>query len=163
IDRSGGLFLSANIFDENNLPLLRIHENSLMYRPVTWDIEFEGRRLTVREAARKILFEIEFNPPRGVVIDRARLLCNGVEILVRRSDLFVVNSQQLYVKCLSVNCDVGLQVGRNDRGLAAGFGSGPEGICRYYMPAAEARRREREALKCMEQMFDDPRNPLDPE
>ena len=163
IDRSGRLFLTANILDENNLPLLFIHENSLMYRPATWDIEFKGCKLSVREAARKILFEIEFKPPGEVSIARARLLCNGVEILVRQSHIFVVNSQQLFVKCKADNCDVGLQLGRNVRGLAAGFAGNPEAVCRYHMPAKEKRRREREALKRMEQMFEELGNRLDPE
>ncbi len=151
IDRSGSLFLTANILDENNLPLLIIRENSLMYRPATWDIEFKGRKLTVREAARKILFEIEFKPPREVIVERARLLCNGVEIFIQQSHIFIVNSQQLLVKCRAVNCDVGLQLGRNDRGLAAGFASNPEAICRYHMPASEAHQTSVKPLKRMEQ------------
>jgi trigger factor len=164
IDRSGNLFLNANVFDENNLPLLVIHENSLAYRTAaTWDIEFKGRKLTVREAARKILFEIEFIPPGKVVIDRARLLCNGVEILVRKSHVFVVNSQQLFVKCESVNCDVGLQLGRNCRGLGAGFSSNPETLCRYHLLPDEVRRRERQALKEMEHTMRQFGISLDPE
>ena len=163
IDRSGRLFLNANIFDENNLPLLVIHENALAYRTATWDIEFKGRTLTVREAARKILFEIEFKPPGEVVIERARLLCNGVEILVRKSHVFIVNSQQLLVRCRSVNCDVGLQLGQNCRGLGAGFASNPEAICRYHMPAAEVRQREQQALKSMEDMLQQFGIPIDPE
>ena len=149
IDSSGRLFFNATLFDQNNLPLLLIRENALAYRIDTWDIEFKTRTLTVREAARKILLEMEFIPPHEVVIDRARLLCNGVEILVRRSSVFVVNSGQLLVRCESLNCDVGLQLGRNDRGLAAGFSAAPETISRYHMPPAEVSRREQEALSRM--------------
>jgi hypothetical protein len=163
IDHSGNLFLTANIFDENNLPLLVIRENELMYRPATWDVEFKGRKLTLREAARKILFEIEFKPPQEVAVERARLLCNGIEILVRRSHIFVVNSQQLLVKCKADNCDVGLQLGRNQRGLAAGFASNPEALSRYHMLPEEVRRREREALKRMEQVLGQLDVPLDTE
>jgi hypothetical protein len=163
VDRSGRLLLNANIFDENNLPLLLIHENSLAYRTATWDIEFKGRTLTVREDARKILFEIEFKPPGEVVIGRARLLCNGVEVLVRKSHVFVVNAQQLLVRNKSVNCDVGLQIGRNLRRLAAGFASNPEANCRYYMPAAEVRRREQQGLKNMKELFEQCGILVDPE
>lgn len=85
IDSSGNLFLTATIFDENNRPLLIIRENTLMFRTVAWDIEFKGRKLIIREAARKILFEMELRPPREVVIERARLLCNGIEIRVQPS------------------------------------------------------------------------------
>jgi trigger factor len=147
IDRSGHLYLNANIFDENNLPLLVICQNSLVYRTAAWDIEFKGRILTVREAARRILFEIEFIPPRELLINRARLLCNGVEIFVRKQYVFVVNSQVLLVRCEAFGNDVGLQLGRNCRGLGAGFSVNPEAICRYFMPADEVRRRERESLR----------------
>jgi hypothetical protein len=150
IDNSGRLFFNATLFDQNNVPLLLIRENALVYRVDTWDLEFKTRTLTIREAARKILLEMEFLPPHEVVIHRARLLCNGVEILVRKSYVFVVNSGQLLVKCSSLDCDVGLQLGRNERRLAAGFGSAPDTLGRYHMPAAEVRRRQQEALSRME-------------
>jgi hypothetical protein len=163
IDRSGRLFLNAQIFDENNLPLLVIRENSLAYRTATWDIEFKGRTLKVREGARKILFEIEFKPPGEVVIGRARLLCNGVEILVRKSHVFIVNSQQLFVRNKTVNCGIGLQIGRNFRGLQAAIASIPEANCRYHMPPAEVRRREQQGLKDMKQLFEEYGILVDPE
>lgn len=153
IGTSGELFLNATIFDENNMPPLVIIENALRFRATTWDIEFEGRRLTVREAARKILLDIEFNPPAAIRIERARLLCNGVEILVRQSHVFVVNSEQLFVGGSADNCDIGLQFGRNDRGRSAGFSSDPGALSRYNMPPEEVRRRERAALAWMEDMF----------
>jgi hypothetical protein len=161
IDCDGSVFLNANIFDENNLPLLIIRENSLVYRTVVWDIKFQGHTLTVREAVRKILFEIEFRPPHELVINRARLLCNGVEILVRKSHVFVVNSQQLLVRCESTNNDIGLQLGRNSRGLSVGFSSDPEAICRYHISAAEVRRREQQALKDIKSILNHQKIALD--
>jgi hypothetical protein len=158
---SGRLFLNATIFDENNFPLLVIHENSLLYRTATWDIEFKGHKLTVRERARKILCEIEFRPPSEIVIERARLLYNGVEVLVRKSHIFIVNLPLVVVGNTSADCDVGLQLGRNCRRLGAGY-SYPD-ICRYHTPATEVRRREQQALKDMEQMFQHLGIPLDPE
>lgn len=163
IDSSGKLFLNASIFDERNLPILIIRENELTYRTATWDVEFQARTLIVREAIRKILVEIELIPPRAVVISRARLLCNGVEILVRTSHLFVVNSQTILMGCSAVDCDVGLQLGRNHRGLCAGFSIDPAALSRYPMPEAEVRRRERQALTDMGQIFDLLGVSLDPE
>jgi hypothetical protein len=146
IDRSGGLFLNANIFDENNLLLLAVHDNAMVYRATIWDIEFVGPTLTVREAARQIIFEIEFKPPNSVVIERARLLCNGVEISVRKSHLFVVNGDMLVVRCTVQNCDVGLQLGRNERRLSVAFSTPPEKLSRY-MAVKHQRHRERQAIK----------------
>jgi hypothetical protein len=121
IDPSGNIYLNANIFNENNRLILVIDENWLNYRTMVWDIEFKGRILTFREVAHRILFEIEFNPPGEVVINRARLLCNGVDIRVTKSHVFVVNTSSLLVNTGVDNCDVGLQFGRNDRRLGAAF------------------------------------------
>lgn len=150
IDRSGGLFLNANIFDVNNLPILVVRENALAYRTNAWDVKFEGRTLAVREATRNILFEIEFVPPHRVNIYRARLLCNGIEILVRKSHIFIVNSGQLLVANRVADVAIGLQLGRNDRQLGGAFSSNPEALCRYHMLAKEVHRRERRARKDME-------------
>jgi hypothetical protein len=163
IDDSGRLFLNATILDERNLPLLIIRQNELTYRTATWDVEFQARTLIVREAARKILVEIVFTPPREVAISRARLLCNGVEILVRTSHLFVVNSRTIPMGCSAADCDIGLQLGRNDRGLCAGFSIDRAALSRYPMPEAEVRRRERQALADMGQIFELLGVSLDPE
>jgi hypothetical protein len=64
--------------------------------------------------------------------------------------VFIVNSEHLLVQNKISDCDVGLQLGRNDRGLVAAFASNPDILCRYHMPASEVRRREGEALKRME-------------
>ena len=163
IDRSGGLFLNANIFDTNNLPTLIIRENALAYRTSTWDIRFEGRMLAIREAARNILFEIEFVPPDKVIIHRARLLCNGIEILVRKSHVFIVNSGQLLVANRVGNALIGLQLGRNDRQLGGAFTCNPEVLSRYNMPAKEARQREKQALQSIEHMLERLGVSFDPE
>jgi hypothetical protein len=60
-----------------------------------WDIEFERRTLTVRQGFGKILFEMQLKPPGEMVIARARLLCNGVEMLVKKSHILVISSDQL--------------------------------------------------------------------
>jgi|LakMenEpi03Aug12_release.lakeMendotaPanAssembly.Ray.scaffolds.fasta_scaffold47867_1 hypothetical protein len=163
IDQNGRLFVNANIFDEYNLPLLIIQENAMVYRADTWDVEFKGRNLIVRQASHKIFIDIRFEPPDKLCIDRARLLCNGVEILVRSSHIFVVNSEQLLVRCTSMNCDVGLQLGRNSRGLGAGFASNPESLSRYHLPAPESRKRERRALDGMKKTLEDLSVAIDPE
>ena len=150
----GNLCLHATVFDECNLPLLMIRRNQLAYKTDTWDIDFKGATLTVREASRKIFFEITFEPPSKITINRARLLCNGVEILVRQSHIFVVNSEGVLVGNTAENCAVGLRVGRNNRGLGAGFAVSPEATPRYFMPEEDVHVREREALKAMREMLD---------
>jgi len=150
---NGSLFLNANIFDECNLPLLTIVGNCLVYRTETWDIDFQGNTLTVREAARKIFFEITFEPPNQITVNRARLLCNGVEIIVRQSHIFVANSGNLFVRNRIDNCAIGIQIGRNQRGLGAGMLVNPEIVSRYFMTTKELRDRERKAKDDMDKML----------
>ena len=147
IDPDAGLLLYAQIFDECNLPLLMIFENVLLYRTETWDIDFRGNTLTVREAARKIFFEISFEPPSQITISRARLLCNGVEILVRKEHVFVVNSRTVLKGNTYLGGPIGLQVGRNLRRLGAGVAVNPTAVSRYLLPQKEVREREANATK----------------
>lgn len=69
----GRLLLTLQIFDEFNQPILRVLNNELQYVPEPWDIEFTGHRIVVREAARKILIEIDFRPPNQIIIPRAQI------------------------------------------------------------------------------------------
>ena len=78
IDNVGRLFLNLNIFDECNLHLLVVNENSLVFRRDVWDITFEGKVLTIRQASRNIFLEIEFCPPQRIRILRGRILCNTI-------------------------------------------------------------------------------------
>jgi len=149
----GNLFLNANIFDECNLPLLTIVGNWLAYRTETWDIDFQGNTLTVREAARRIFFEVAFEPPNQITINRARLLCNGVEILVRESHIFVVNSGNLLVGNKVENCAIGLQIGRNQRGLGGAMTVNPVTVSRYFMTSKEILDREHKAKDEMNEML----------
>jgi hypothetical protein len=155
IDNEGNLFLNTIIFDENNMPLLWINNNFISYRVTAWDIEFKGTTLTVREASRRIFFEIDFNPPSRITITRARLLCNGIEILVRESHIFVVNCENILCGNKSFDCKIGLQLGRNCRGYGGGFSAPPDALSRYFLPRSEVERREKEAITRMNRCSDE--------
>jgi trigger factor len=150
IDASGNLFMNTLIFDRANFPLLVIEENRIIYSMAAWDVEFAGKTLTVREAVSEILFEVEFVPPSGLVINRAHLLCNGIELLVRPSHVYVLNSDTILKKCQLDYCQIGLQLGRNQRGLGAAFGTSSAVLSRYLLSKSEITKRENRALKSME-------------
>jgi trigger factor len=150
-DADGRLYLSAAILDEFNLPILRIHENQIVYATDGWDIEFTGSVLVLREAARKILLNIEFKPPNAILIERARLLCNGVEIVVRPDHVFIANSQSLLVENTTEGRAIGVQVGRNERNLPVAFRSRATANSRYFMD--DVGRREKAALDRMRELL----------
>lgn len=146
-DGNGNLFLHAAIFDELNKLCLKIQYNQIAYRTdASWDIAFQGKTLIVKEAAREIFFEIEFKPPNAISIPRGRLLCNGVEILIRKDYVFVVNCGHVISNITSKDYTIGLQIGLNFRQLIPAFSlenAGP----RKLLPKTEVKRRERKALR----------------
>ncbi|EHY0936164.1 hypothetical protein NMS55_003549 [Vibrio cholerae] len=145
----GHLLLNVVIFDEFNAPVLHIKNNQLYYSTSPWDIQLVGTKLTVREAQRKILLEIDFYPPNRVVIERGRFLRNGVEVLVRPSNLLVTNNSTLLSGNHAHNCYGGLIIGYHEKPIG-GF-MAIAGVPRYLGDRKEALKFERESLSRIEQ------------
>ena len=141
----GHLLLNLVVFDECNIPILHIKNNQLFYSTSPWDIQLVGKKLTIREDHRKILLEIEFYPPDKIVINRGRFLRNGVEILVRPSNILITNNSTLLSNCHADNCYGGLIIGHHDKPFG-GFMSIPH-LSRYLGDNKEALKFEREALE----------------
>lgn len=144
----GHLLLNLVVFDEYNAPVLHIKNNQLIYSTSPWDIQLVGKKLTIREALKKILFEIEFFPPNRVVINRGRLLRNGIEILIRSSNILVTNNSTLIRNCHAHNCHGGLIIGHHEKPVG-GF-MVLQSIPRYLGDRAEALKFERESLHRVE-------------
>ena len=141
----GHLLLNLVIFDEFNCPVLHINNNQLFYSVSPWDIQLVGKKLSIREAHRKILIEIEFQPPNKVVITRGRFLRNGVEILVRPTNILITNNSTLLSGCYAHNCYGGLIIGHHDKPMG-GFMALPT-IPRYLGDRREALKFEKESLQ----------------
>ncbi|USH04026.1 hypothetical protein K6Q96_08585 [Grimontia kaedaensis] len=144
----GHLLLNLVVFDECNVPILHIKNNQLLYSIEPWDIQLVGKKLTVREAARKILIEIEFMPPNKVIINKGRFLRNGVEVLIRPSNILVTNNNTLISGCRAHNCFGGLILGYHEKPIG-GFMS-ISGISRYLGSRTEALKFEKESMSKFE-------------
>ena len=59
-----------------------IEENELIYKTDSWDVEFVGRTLTIRNGSRDILVKIEFRPPSEVFIERMNLVYSDMRLWV---------------------------------------------------------------------------------
>jgi len=140
----GYLLLNLVVFDEFNVPILHIKNNQLYYSIAPWDIQLVGTKLTVREAHRKILVEIDFKPPNKVVIERGRFLRNGVEVLVKPSNLLITNNATVIKDCHAHNCYGGLVIGHHKQPLG-GF-LRIENVPRYLGDRTKALEFERESL-----------------
>ena len=140
----GHLLLNLVIFDEYNNPVLHIKNNQLYYSTEPWDIQLVGTKLTIREAHRKILIEINFQPPNKVIISRGRFLRNGVEILVRPENILITNNSCLISGCHAHNCHGGLIIGYHEHPMGGFMALG--GIPRYLGNRSEALSFKRESM-----------------
>ena len=139
----GHLLLNLNIFDEFNAPVIHIKNNpSIINRTMGYSII--GTKLTVRESHRMILIEIDFQPPNKVVINRGCFLRNGVEILVRPTNILVTNTQGVIVGNHAHNCFGGLIIGHHANKIGGLVVLG--GIPRYLGDRTEALKFERETM-----------------
>lgn len=138
----GHLLLNLVAFDEFNVPVLHIKNNQLFYSVAPWDIQLVGTTLTIREAHRKILLEIEFSPPNKVMIKRGRFLRNGVEVLVREENILITNNACYISGCHAHNCHGGLILGHHEKPMS-GF-MAVQGISRYLGDRKQALRFEKE-------------------
>lgn len=141
----GHFLLNLVIFNEYNSPVLHIKNNQLIFKPVAWDIQLVGTVLTVRENHRKILIEIEFCPPNKVIFKRGRFLRNGVEILVRPTNILITNNSTIIKGCTAVNCFGGLIIGYHEKPIGGFFAL--DGISRYLGSNKEALKFEKESLQ----------------
>lgn len=135
------LLLNLIIMDEFNNPILNIKNNHLYYSIAPWDVQLVGTKLTIREASRKILIEIEFEPPNRVIVSRGRFLANGVEVLIRPENILITNNAIVISGC-HIRSIGGLIIGHHSNPLP-GFMSIPN-IARYLGDRTEALRFEKE-------------------
>lgn len=112
------LLLNIVAFDEFNAPVLHIKNNQLYYSTSPWDIQLVGTTLTVREAHRKILLELEFSPPNKVTVTRGRFLRNGIEVLVRPKNILITNNAHYISGCHAHNCHGGLILGYHEQPMS---------------------------------------------
>lgn len=138
------LFLSFAAYDESNKVVLEILDNEIVYDAGQWDAEWVGQSLTIREAHKKILVKLTFNPPGEISVAKGRILRNGVEIMIGENYLFLTNNSNYFGGTQTINCPVGISVGYPifDCGVAIAVSNVP----RYLFDRTAARRFLRECL-----------------
>ncbi|PFI14638.1 HNH endonuclease signature motif containing protein [Bacillus cereus] len=143
---NGRLLLNACLFDENNEVVLLIEENQLVYSMEPWDIQIVGKTLTMREKARKILINITFDTPNKVIINKARLLCNGVEILIKDDVMTIGNNICSISGSHFHNCQGGVVIGDSQIGAGVRI----EHLNRYQKQVSKTDKLKEEVLKEMQ-------------
>jgi hypothetical protein len=126
----GHLMLNLNLFDQYNNLVLQIKNNQLIQAISPWDIQLIGRNLVVREAERKILVDITFEPPGRIIVRRGRFLRNGVEILIRPERIVVANNGATFEGTRMRNWPAGVLIGPHQQPMSAIFRM--EDVPRYH-------------------------------
>lgn len=141
----GHLLLNLNLFDECNTHVIQIKNNCLLYASsLPWDIQLKGRNLVVREKRSKILVDLTFEVPNRIVINRGRLLCNGVEIILRPDHLLITNNATLMSGCEVAQSTYGLRIGGQSGAGGAAFAV--DRVPRYVGNRSEAIKWAKEAM-----------------
>lgn len=89
----GHYLLDIELFNKNNELLLSIKSSILEYSVGTWDIEFEGNTLTIREGSRDIFVEIAFESPDTVSIKRGNVYFKSVNVKISPRGLKIGTSE----------------------------------------------------------------------
>jgi hypothetical protein len=96
---NGHWLLNLNVYDKNDNLIMLIVDNELIYSISPWDIELVGRNLIIREAQRKILVDILFEPPSQIKIQRGYFFHNGIEVEIKPESLYIVNNRSRLSSC----------------------------------------------------------------
>lgn len=106
--KDGNLFLNLFLKDKNDNTILKIIDNELIFAPISWDIEFKGKKIKINEKQREILIEIEFLPPNKIRISRGKIFFKNIEILITNNSINIKNNNFTISNCKTVNCSGGL-------------------------------------------------------
>jgi trigger factor len=117
--QDGHLLLNLVFFDEYNQLVLHIKNNQLLFATSPWDIQLVGQNLVIREAARRILVDITFDVPNAIRIRRARMLRNGVELVVWPDRVVLANNGAEFAGNSMMNCPIGFAIGPHDPPISA--------------------------------------------
>ncbi len=73
-------------------------------------VELVGRNLIIREAQRKILVDILFEPPSQIKIQRGHFFHNGIEVEIKPDCLYIGNNRSQFAYCSGLGLN-GLNLG----------------------------------------------------
>jgi hypothetical protein len=75
--------VNATFFSEDDGDYLKIVDNEWQCATGNWDAEIVGQRLTVRRAAREVVLQIRFDPPRTLVVETLVMTFKGASAVVK--------------------------------------------------------------------------------
>ncbi|WP_424448834.1 HNH endonuclease signature motif containing protein [Microbacterium arborescens] len=79
----GNYLLNFVGYDKEGRVAVRIDDNELSFRADSWDIEFVGTTLVVRDGPGEVFLDMTFQPPDGIIVHRFFFHRNGIGVDVR--------------------------------------------------------------------------------
>jgi hypothetical protein len=76
------LLITLKLSASDGSPLVTIVDNELAYKTASWDVQFVGRALTVREGKGSIRARLSFDPPRRLNLQRGSFIHEGLQVTV---------------------------------------------------------------------------------
>lgn len=107
----GNLLVTLKLYDKDESPLVTIIDNELTYKTVSWDVQFIGRCLTVREDKRAIRARLAFDPPHRLNLQRGLFQNKGLQVRV--------NPDGVSVPDYNISISGGTWIGTYSHGIVA--------------------------------------------
>ncbi|MBW4538229.1 MAG: hypothetical protein KME43_03680 [Myxacorys chilensis ATA2-1-KO14] len=107
----GGPFrLSANFCNSNGNLILQIQDNEWQASSDSWDVEFSGGAITIRERRGQQCLRLKADPPYGLVVERLDMLLLGKRFIGSPTQLEVIapNRKMTFTGTIADECVVGL-------------------------------------------------------
>jgi hypothetical protein len=108
----GHLFLNVNLMDSEGTTILVIEKNTLVYSIDAWDITLIGKNLVLRQAHRKILFDISFETPNTIILNRANVSMNGIELKISPDSVLLIPTYLEMSGNISIGANAGIRIGK---------------------------------------------------
>lgn len=110
----GGPFRLSGLFtDSSGKVTLQIEDNEWRAASSAWDVEIQGRRITIREAHRIVHLVLRVDPPRELVVEKLNMSLYGLAFEANGDFLrirFPGGGVSEFTSCIADNCQIGFSL-----------------------------------------------------
>lgn len=121
---ANGLLLNLDARNSKNERVLLIRESELVLSRTAWDASIVGSTLSIWNEPRDISLELEFIPPKRIVIRRYRISIDGKVVVIDPEKIQLKGDSIPTINVSgngTISANVGLLVGEAPKGLSVGI------------------------------------------
>lgn len=110
----GHLLLNVALRGSDGHPTLTVRRNELVHSTHFWDYEFKGKTLSIRNAEKSMELRMTFDAVNHqVAIEQGLVFHNGVDVLLDRHGLFILNNRTRLSGTSISGFDTAISIGEN--------------------------------------------------